>query len=256
MIGEIQKLIDNYSSWLNDKTSLKELSSNWVEITTPYLDRHNDYIQIYVKLDKRGEIVLTDDGYTIRDLKLSGCELNTDKRRKLFEQTINGFGVKSIDDCLLVKSNKSNFALKKHNLVQTILAVNDLFYLNTTFVTSLFLEDVIKWFDINEVRYSPRVNFTGRSGYNHFFNFLIPKSKQKPERLVQAFNKPTKSQAESFIFAWVDTKEMREPYSLSYAMLNDQEEPPAPSVMEALSSYDISPILWSNRKNYIEELVA
>lgn len=45
MIQDIQKLIDDYVVWLRDKTSLRQIE-NWVEITTPYLDRQNDYIQI------------------------------------------------------------------------------------------------------------------------------------------------------------------------------------------------------------------
>jgi hypothetical protein len=48
MIEEIKILINEYSNWLKDKTALKEIA-DFVEITTPYLDRHNDYFQIYVK---------------------------------------------------------------------------------------------------------------------------------------------------------------------------------------------------------------
>jgi hypothetical protein len=38
MIGEIQKLIDEYTTWLKDKTALRQVG-DWIEITTPYLDR-------------------------------------------------------------------------------------------------------------------------------------------------------------------------------------------------------------------------
>jgi hypothetical protein len=48
MITEMQGLIDKYLAWLKDKTSLRQID-DWVEITTPYLDRHNDYLQIYAK---------------------------------------------------------------------------------------------------------------------------------------------------------------------------------------------------------------
>ena len=41
------KLVDNYYSWLRERTQLKDLDRA-VEITTPFLDRHNDYIQIYL----------------------------------------------------------------------------------------------------------------------------------------------------------------------------------------------------------------
>ena len=48
MIRDIQALLDQYSIWLRDRTKLREIG-DCIEITTPYLDRHNDYLQIYAK---------------------------------------------------------------------------------------------------------------------------------------------------------------------------------------------------------------
>ena len=73
-----------------------------------------------------------------------------------------------------VRASKDNFPMHKHNLVQAMLAVNDLFYLASPIVSSLFLEDVIAWLDENEIRYTPSVKFTGKSGYDNLFDFVIP----------------------------------------------------------------------------------
>jgi hypothetical protein len=43
---EIKTLMDQYVAWLRSKTTLRQVA-DWIEITTPYLDRHNDYLQIY-----------------------------------------------------------------------------------------------------------------------------------------------------------------------------------------------------------------
>lgn len=75
MVYEIEELLEKYLRWLKDKTILREIEDT-VEITTPYLDRHNDFLQIYVKRDQGG-FIITDDGYIINDLKLSGCELDS-----------------------------------------------------------------------------------------------------------------------------------------------------------------------------------
>ena len=72
MIGEVQSLLDQYWTWLRDRTSLREVG-DWIEITTPYLDRHNDYLQIYAKR-VNGGFILTDDGYILEDLEQSGCK--------------------------------------------------------------------------------------------------------------------------------------------------------------------------------------
>jgi hypothetical protein len=78
VIDEVRGLLDEYAQWLRDKSVLREVNDRYVEITTPYLDRHNDYTQIYVRRDNGG-FVLTDGGETIQDLRASGCDLETSK---------------------------------------------------------------------------------------------------------------------------------------------------------------------------------
>lgn len=58
MINEIEELIDQYTAWLRDKTATRQVTPDWVEITTPYLDRHNDYLQIYAR-QQNGHFLLT-----------------------------------------------------------------------------------------------------------------------------------------------------------------------------------------------------
>ena len=128
MINEIQNLLDEYLVWLKDRTILKSIN-NWVEITTPYIDRHNDYIQIYAKKTSPGNFILSDDGYTISDLESTGCKLDSPKRKDLLNMTLNGYGIKLEQNALLTTATNSTFPLKKHNLIQSILAVNDLFFL-------------------------------------------------------------------------------------------------------------------------------
>lgn len=254
MIDDIQKLLDDYVAWLKDKTKLRQLK-DWIEITTPYLDRHNDYLQIYIKRENSG-FILTDDGYTVEDLKRSGCELESKKRKDLLNMTLNGFGVKLAGDALVVHASPENFALRKHNLVQSMLAVNDLFYLAAPMVASLFLEDVTAWLDLNEIRYTPKVKFTGKTGYDHLFDFVIPASKRQPERILQAINRPNRDTSQVVAFSWIDTKEVRPPNSRAYAILNDSEHAPSASVLDALKNYDVNPVLWSKRDEVRQELAA
>lgn len=254
MIQDIQKLLDDYMTWLRDKTSLRQVE-DWVEITTPYLDRHNDYVQIYAK-KSNGSFVLTDDGYTIEDLEQSGCKLNSPKRQDLLKMTLNGFGIQLHGDALEVHATPDNFALRKHNLVQAMLAVNDMFYLAVPMVASLFYEDVVAWLDLHDVRYTPKVKFSGKTGYDHLFDFVIPKSRKQPERIIQTINRPNRDTAQSVAFAWIDTKEVRPSDSKAFALLNDSEIAISSSVTDALKNYNVHPIPWSNREEVWEELAA
>ncbi len=122
-----------------------------------------------------------------------------------------------------------------------MLAVNDLFYLAQPLVQSLFYEDVIEWLDANEIRYTPEVKFTGTSGFDHNFNFVIPKSRKQPERIVQALNHPNRDKAEAFIYAWSDTRQVRDGNSSAYAILNDAEQSIAAGVEEARLGYKGQP---------------
>jgi hypothetical protein len=255
MLQEIDKLLSDYRAWLRDKTALREVNGSWVEITTPYLDRHNDALQIYARQDSGG-YVLTDDSYTIHDLEASGCSLNTEKRRDLLKMTLKGFGVKLNDEALEVHATTENFPLHKHNLVQAMLAVNDLFYLAKPVVESLFYEDVVSWLDANDIRYTPQVKFTGTSGYDHLFDFVVPKSRKQQERILQAINRPNRDTAGLFILAWVDTRQVRPPESKAYAVLNDNDQVISSAVLEAFRSYQIQPVVFSQRAVVVTELAA
>lgn len=254
MIEDVRDLLDQYWAWLRDKTSLREID-DWVEITTPYVDRHSDHIQIYARRHDGG-FVLTDDGYVLQDLEQSGCKIEGIKRQSLLKMTLNGFGVQLANQALEVRASSDNFALRKHNLLQAMLAVNDLFYLSSPMVASLFFEDVVAWFDLSDIRYTPKVKFTGKSGFDHLFDFVIPKSKAQPERIVRAISRPNRETAEAVAFSWIDTKDIRPSDSRAYAILNDSERSVSETVLDAMKSYDVSPVLWSAREKVREELSA
>ena len=253
MIEEIQSLLDQYLIWLKDRTNLRQVG-NWIEITTPYLDRHNDYLQIYVKRINDG-FILTDGGYTIEDLELSGCKIDSTKRNALFKMTLNGFGVHVNEKALEIKTSKYDFSMQKHNLIQAMLAVNDLFYLTLPATTSLFYENVVTWLDFSDIRYTPNVKFTGKSGYDHRFEFVIPKSNVRPERMVRTINRPNRNTAQAATFSWIDTRDARAPGSLAYAIVNDSDQLVPENVMDAMRRYEMHPIPWSRRDSVRPELV-
>lgn len=253
--NEIENLLNAYLAWLKDKTTLRDVNGSWVEITTPFLDRHNDALQIYAR-GENGSYILSDDRYTIHDLEASGCNLNTEKRQDLLKATLNGFGVRLNNEALEVHATKETFAQRKHNLLQAMLAVNDLFYVAKPVVESLFYEDVTAWLDANEIRYTPKVKFTGTSGYDHLFDFIIPKSRNQPERIVHAINRPTRDTAQLFMHAWNDTRQVRPADSKAYAVLNDLEQSVLGGVLEALLNYQIQPVPWGSRAEVVTELAA
>ncbi len=121
---DAENLLKRYFDWLKDKTFLKSTGNEWVEITTPYLDRHNDCLQIYLKRNGTN-ILMTDDGYILDDLMSSGCDFTTRRRKELLTTILNSFGVQLDEENhqLIIHSSTQDFPLKKHNLIQAMLAV-------------------------------------------------------------------------------------------------------------------------------------
>jgi hypothetical protein len=253
-MNEVEAHIDGYFRWLRDRTALVQLG-DWTEITTPYLDRHNDYLQIYARKNGNG-FVLTDAGETLLDLEQSGCNLDSPKRQQILKSILNGFGVEQTARDFEVHAMPDNFAVRKHNLIQAILSVQDMFFLAASSVESLFFEDVAAWLESVDIRFTPRVKFSGRSGFDHMFDFVIPKSRKAPERILRSINVPRREAAQNLIMAWIDTRDSRPDNSESFAILNDAEKPVGGNVTDALSNYGITPVPWSVRDRFMDRLAA
>jgi hypothetical protein len=249
-----EKLIDSYLSWLRENITTKEIN-NAIEITSPLTDRHNDYLQMYV-VPQGDKLRLTDDGYILNDLLLSGCDLYTSKKRQEILHTIlNSYGVQlSETDELYVETTLESFPQKKHMLLQAMLTVNDMFLTTRINVQSIFLEDVENFFIKHDIRYTDNVTFTGKSGFSQKYDFVIPRSKRQGERLIQTINNPTKTRAETILFSWEDIRSTRKSDSRLYTILNDSERKINNDVLSAFKQYEVKTILWSKRDEFLEEL--
>lgn len=248
-LAQAEQLVNSYANWIKQNLYVKEIN-NFIEITTPFLDRHNDHIQLYIDT-RQGEHILTDDGYTISDLASGGMEINTEKRKQIINSILNGFGVHQKGEELYVKVSERDFAQKNHNLIQAILSIDDMFVMASPHVENLFKEDVEKFFKENEVHYSRNIHFAGKSGLHHQFDFLISGFKEKPERIIKAINNPDKNQIEILMFTWQDTISNRKGNSQLYTIMNDTKKSVKPDFLSALEEYNINPIVWSHIGDYI-----
>lgn len=248
-----QKFIDSYLSWLKDKITVQEING-FSQITTPFLDRHNDHLQIYIKQDG-DKIILSDDGYVVNDLILSGVDMNTTRRKDFISIIVNSLGVKLIDEALTVEATADTFPQKKHSLIQAMISINDMFLTSFSRATNFFLEDVERFLTTNEVRFVSNIQFSGKSGFSHYFDFVIPKSKEQPERLIKAINSPARDKIQALIFAWTDTRESRNKDSKMFVFLNDSDKPPKQEFLNAVQEYNILPIPWTQKDNFRIELI-
>lgn len=256
MSGDADLLVGSYLDWIRHGVAADVLTDEVTELTTPFLDRHNDHLQIYAERQSPDLFLLTDDGYIMAELKSSGVGRHGPRREEVFSNLLRGYGVALEGKELQVRATKGNLGQRVHNLVQAMLSIDDMFVLAQPHVEAVFLEDVEHFLDTHGVRFSPRVKFAGRSGLDHLFDFVIPKSTHAPERILKAVNSPRRDRAESLIFAVSDTKSTRGPDVSFFALVNDSRREVPAEIITALETYEINARTWSRRNDLVEALIA
>ena len=248
------KVKEKYIKWLEQEISVNKIGE-YLEITSPFLDRYNDYLQVYAKLEADDEIILTDDAYIINNLQMSGVDINSNKRKQVLESFLNKYNVKLEEDALVTKSGIEDFPQKILFLMQAMLNIDDMFMLSQNKVASIFLEDVTEFLDSRDIFYSKDVSFVGKSGFIYSYEYLLQRTKEKPERLCKVINNPNKQNFQNTIFMWNDTKETRDNNSQLIVFLNDENKIDA-TVVEGFKNYNVNTILWSEREKYLDLLSA
>lgn len=249
-------LVNSYLSWIQNEVSASALTDNLSELTTPFLDRHNDHLQIYAERRSGDSYRLTDDGYILSELRSSGVETRGSRREEIVHSLLIGHGVQLKGRELQTEASSSDLGRRVHNLLQAMLSLDDMFVLAQPAVQTVFLHEVERFLDDKDVRYTPSAKFAGKSGLDHLVSFVIPKSRQAPERFVQVVNTPRRDRVENILFAVNDTRGARQGDVDFYAIVNDVRRDVSPEVMHAFEAYDVKAMLWSHRDEAVDALVA
>jgi len=249
----MKDLIEAYITWLKQKIDYREING-YYEVTTPFVNHINDYIQFYLKRDEKDHIYMTDDGETLNNLEMAGVDISSPARKKELDSIINGFGVLIKGNELTTIATPATFPMRKHNYLQALMAVDDLFIIASPKVESFFLEDITNFLYQNNIRFSRNIILQGKSSFQHKFDFLIPPSNRASERIIKAVSNPKKQNIIAHLFAFEDTKQARDNEGIM--ILNDLEKDIAPDVSQAIAEYGIYDFSWKNRENLKEKLAA
>lgn len=255
LAAEANRLLDEYLRWLRENFRAGEVEGG-VVITTPFLDRHSDEIEIFLQ-KQNGGFRIGDDGYTVRDLHFGGIDLGKGSRHEQLVRILNGYGVQLDGEELWVNATLNDFPQKKHNLVQAILAVDDLHVTAKEDVLQYFREDVEEFLRQQDIPLFRDVKLSGKSGLDHHFDIGLPSDARHPERVLKAINTLRRDTAMTFAFSVEDVRNVRGHDALgAFAVVNDAENPPAPEHLDALKNYGVVPILWSKRASARELILA
>lgn len=246
----INTLMDNYYAFLKEKTLVTASnSSDWVEISTPFVGLFNDTVDIYAKKDGN-KIILSDDGNTIRDLELSGLEISrSPKRKEILDRILINYGVRINNEELTTEATERDFPQKKLNLISAISETADMYYLAKHTVASVFREDVKSYLDEQELIYTPYFISKGSTGLEFTFDFQI--AYRNTEIVIKSFNSVNKMNLPHFLFTWDDIKKVREQQTqkeiIGLAVINDIDREVSDEYLSALDNKGAQYILWSQR---------
>lgn len=244
--------MNDYYAFLKEKTLVTaSTSSDWVEISTPFVGLFNDTVDIYAKKEGN-KIILSDDGNTLRDLELSGLEISrSPKRKEILDRILINYGVRISNDELTTEATERDFPQKKLNLISAISETADMYYLVRHTVASVFREDVKAYLDEQELIYTPYFISKGSTGLEFTFDFQI--AYRNTEIVIKSFNSVNKMNLPHFLFTWDDIKKVREQQTqkeiIGLAVINDIDREVNDEYLSALESKGAKHILWSQRHN-------
>lgn len=244
--------MNDYYAFLKEKTLVTaSTSSDWVEISTPFVGLFNDTVDIYAKKEGN-KIILSDDGNTLRDLELSGLEISrSPKRKEILDRILITYGVRISNDELTTEATERDFPQKKLNLIAAISETADMYYLARHTVSSVFREDVKAYLDEQELIYTPYFISKGSTGLEFTFDFQI--AYRNTEIVIKSFNSINKMNLPHFLFTWEDIKKVREQQTqkelIGLAVINDVDREVSEEYLSALDSKGAQHILWSQRHN-------
>ncbi|MCZ2260632.1 DUF1829 domain-containing protein [Sporosarcina sp. G11-34] len=252
----IQDLKLLYDQWNNKKLILEDFS-DFIEITTPFVDMHHDYIQLFFTHQKNGTYMISDDGHIVNELEMLGVNVNNAKKRKeFFNTTLKIFGVafnSETNELCVSFDSLDDYPKKQNNLLQCILRVSDMLLTARNTVASIFTEDVATFFEDNNVFYTPDPGFIGKSGNQQNFDFALPRTKKKNEKLIRAINTPSADNYTPPLFSFIDVRDAR-PDSDFFVLANDGNIPIADKFLSSLNNYDVEVLAWSKRFDWVDKL--
>ncbi|WP_179867327.1 DUF1828 domain-containing protein [Terribacillus saccharophilus] len=248
-------LKQEYMDWMNKQIKIHD-NEDFIEIQTPFVDMHHDYISlIFTKLNN--SFKLSDDGYIIDELDQMGVSLNQKgKRYDFFEMTLKTFGInfsKSTGELYVEFKSLREFPERQHRLIQCILKVIDMLLTTREKTISFFTEDIENFFIENNVLYNEGPSYMGKSSVSQVFDFALPKSKKSYPKLIKAVNKPSAQSYKDPLFSFIDIQDFKSDHEF-LVLANDTETKISDKFIEPFNNYNIKVLRWTDRKNWVDNL--
>ncbi|MBP9742059.1 MAG: DUF1828 domain-containing protein [Burkholderiales bacterium] len=246
----LEQLLEEYYTFLKGRNSIIEKTgTDWHVISTPFVGLFNDTIELYVK-KQNDKILLSDDSITINNLNYMGSSISrSPKRKEIMDKILLNYGLSIKDNEIFTEATERSFVQKKFSFISAISEINDMYMLNKNSTYSIFMEDVKKYLDEQEIIYTPSFIAKGTTGLEFNFDFQI--AGHHKEIVIKSFNNLNKLNVPSFLFGWEDIKPAREKITnkqvTALAFINNEEKEVKDEYLEAFNTKNSDIILFTER---------
>jgi hypothetical protein len=121
----VQQLQVADTKWAQANTTYRTINPQTVQIDVPLLDPFSDEISIYVVAQDAGQLLITDDGWTLSNLADLGVDFQAENGA-LLKQQLQLHQIHEKDQALQILASQTDFPMAKNRLLQTILSLNTL----------------------------------------------------------------------------------------------------------------------------------
>lgn len=117
--------VDNYVEWLSENMFATDIDGN-IEVTAPFLDSRNDYLQVYVRKLDEDLYVISDGGHIARELELVGMNMYNEKED--IESLVSESTVIYNNNEIRIYCGKEDISSSMHELFLDILKIETVFF--------------------------------------------------------------------------------------------------------------------------------
>lgn len=246
----MKEIITGYYDWLKKNTKINKVGDYFEEVT-PFLDNRNDSLLIYHKYLPDGTIEISDGGFIMDEFDILSIDVSKGKRKQVFEYVLCSYHLDLINDELVIKTNASNYSKNKHFFIQGLLKLEDMYLLNKVTVKNTFQEDVLNYFNKNNIVHLDDIKISGKSKFDHNIDLIVPGNKK--ECIINLVNNIDSNMVKTQIFTFGDIQGVRKKESKCFVLINDSNKAISSKYVDAFNEYNIKPLAWSDKNVLLDE---
>jgi len=139
---DTQSIENDFRLCIGEQISLLNEGYSRYRVFTPFLFPDGDHLSIVLK-NIRNQWVLSDEAHTLMRLtyEIDYRDLQRGSRQKIIENALTSFGVTNQEGELFIQVQENSYGNALFNLVQGLIKISDVTYLQRERIRSTFFED-------------------------------------------------------------------------------------------------------------------